>query len=127
MDKIKLYHYSNVDFKDKIKISFFGANTYTRHSRNLSIIKRSHFYLDRDKKEYFFNGVKFLYITEINKNKLYNLNTDDLKCNGNFNNVTDFYKFLKDKGYYGIIGNNSYNVAILFKDIKITDKINLLV
>ena len=127
MDKIILYHYSNVDFKDKIKISFFGANTYTRHSRNLSIIKRSHFYLDRDKKEYFFNGVKFLYIVEINKNKLYNLNTDDLKCNSNFNDVTDFYKFLKKQGYSGIIGYNGYNVVILFKNIKITNKIKLLV
>jgi len=123
MNKIQLYHYSNIDIKDKLKTSFFGNNLYTNHSKNLSKIKRIYFYIDKDKKEWRFNGCQYCYNCEINKIKLYNLISDKLNLLKKYNNnLNGILKDIKKRGYIGIIGNNGYNVAILLKDIKIKDK-----
>jgi hypothetical protein len=123
---IKLYHYSNKDFEGYIKTSFFGENSFTSYSKSLSEVKRSHFYLDRDNKEYFFNGSKFLYVAEIDQNLLYNLEIDNLKCIRNFDSVTEFFSFLKNKGYKGFTEYNGRQwVTVLFNPIKIKDKIKL--
>ena len=122
---MRLYHYTNEDIKDKIKISFFGLNTYTSNSKRISNIKRSYFYIDRDKKEYFLNGARYCYIVELNINKLYNLNTDILGIVKNLKNTQDIFQEVKNKGYRGVIGSNGFNCVVLFKDIKIKEKIIL--
>ncbi len=43
---IKLYHYSNNDFKGYIKPSFFGLNSYTNNSKKISGFKRIFFLFD---------------------------------------------------------------------------------
>ena len=71
---IRLYHYSQADFKDKIKVKFYGLNYYTTNDKNLTDIKRAFYYtkpepeaLYQIKKRY--NGV----IYNIGKNEVVNL------------------------------------------------------
>lgn len=122
MYKLKLYHYSNRDFKGYIKPSFFGFNNHSGNSERISQVKRSFFYLKANQKEYYFNGIKFLYIAEIIKNKLYNIDKDPKKILNKLNCRSDIYQAIKKKGYLGIIGNNGYNIACLFNPIKIKAK-----
>ena len=118
---IKIYHYSNSDFKGYIDPGFFGANSYTRNSGRISGVKRVYFYLDKNNKEYYFNGCQFLYITEIDKNKLYDIGKDILKLAGR----NDILRAIKNKGYIGIIGNNGFNCICLFKAVKIIKRLTL--
>jgi hypothetical protein len=120
MDKIKLKHYSNGDFKGYIKPDFFGLNSYTSNSARDSSIKRSFFYIGKGR-EYYLNGARFLYIAEIEKSKIYDLIKDDkgFLNKYTFNETLQRVKFL---GYYGVSGNNGYAVVCLFKAIKYIDK-----
>jgi len=120
MDKIRLYHYSNVDFKGKIEPRFFGVNHYTKNSVKEAVINRSFFYIGRGK-EAFLQGCKFCYIAEIEKSKIYDLVEDKkgLKDKFCFN---DLLIYVKNLGYYGISGNNGFKVICLFKGINYIDK-----
>ena len=121
MNIIKLYHYSQIDIKDKkLKVKYFAINSYSKASQKLSNIKRLYFYLNPKKREYYFNNSNFLYIVRINKNVLYDLNKDLLQVQDK--NIIDIYKYLKKKKYKGVIG---YNQVHLFNDISIFKKINL--
>jgi hypothetical protein len=123
---IKLYHYSNKDFKGYIKPSFFGLNNYTSASKELSGYKRIYFYADDKSREYFFNGSKFLYIAEIKQNKVYDLKIDVLNCIGNFDSISEFISYISSKGFKGFKDfNGKQDVICLFKAIKIIDKITL--
>ena len=114
MNKIKLYHFSNSDFKGYIRPSFFGLNSYSRHSKRLSGVKRSYFYLNRDSGiEYFLSGCRYLYVTSIDKSELYDLES------GNITKFKDIYFTAKKLGYKGIISGNT---AVLFYPIKIIKK-----
>jgi len=115
MDKIKLYHYSNSNFKGYVKPSFFGLNSYSYNSVKLSGVKRSYFYLEPKIKEYYLQGSKFLYITEIDKNKLYNLDSNKIISD-------DIYTEAKKQGYIGIYNKEQ---VVLFKAVKIKAKITL--
>jgi hypothetical protein len=123
---IKLYHYSHKDISDKIKVKHFGENAFTSYSQELCSLKRSYFYLLGSKKEFLFNGSKFKYIVNINKNSLYDLKKDKLNLKKRF---CDCYFYLlihlKKSGYKGIIGFNGFDVAQLFYDVKIAKKIKL--
>ena len=77
--KIKLYHYSNNDIQGKIKPSLFGNNYYTNNDKKTSNIKRAFYYLDNSQIEYRFKNCKYRYITEIDKNYLYDLRQDKKK------------------------------------------------
>lgn len=122
---IKLYHYSNKDFNGYISPSFFGENNFSNNSKRLSRIKRSYFYLDKNKKEVYFNNAKYLYITAINKIKLYNLNNDKKNIVKKLKNTQDIYQEIKKRGYSGLIGSNGLPCVVLFKPIKIIKKITL--
>ena len=124
MDRIKLYHYSNSDFKGYIKPDFFGFNTYSHYSARLSGVKRSYFYTDKNNKEFYFYGSKFCYIVKIDKNKLYNICEDKLKV---YDRVKDVYKTIKNKGYSGISGllGDFCGCVVLFKAIKINKRLTL--
>jgi hypothetical protein len=121
---IKLYHYSNQDFKGYISPDFFGKNSYTDFSVKISSVNRSYFYMKKSGKEIYFNNCNFLYVAEIDKNKLF-----DIKRNSLFesfdNGGWDFEKRLKKikkLGYIGVIGDNGFKVVCLFKKIKYIDK-----
>lgn len=123
MNKIKLYHYSNKDFKGYIKPDFFGLNNYTSASKDLSGYKRIYFYVDDKSKEYFFNGSKFLYIAEIKQNKIYDLKIDVLKCIGYFDSISEFISYIKSKGFSGFKDfNGRQDVICLFKAVKIKQR-----
>ena len=123
MDKIKLYHYTNADIKDKIKIKYFGLNTYTSNSQ--SKINRIYFYLNDNTREFFLQGVKYKYVIEIDKNKLYNLEADILNIKNKYSNIDNLFIDIKNRGYAGIIGNNGYDICILFNNVKIKYKIEV--
>jgi len=120
---VKIYHYSNSDFKGYIDPGFFGANSYTRNSGRISGVKRLYFYLDKNSKEYYFNGCRFLYIASIDKNKLYDIDKDNLKLAGR--NIGDIFVYIKQLGYKGLIGSNGYKAGIIFYPIKIKQRKDL--
>jgi hypothetical protein len=119
---IKLYHYSNKDFTGYIKPGFFGENSFTRNSKDLSEIKRVYFYLNKSGREYYFSGCQFLYIAKISEARLYDLNIDPLNLAGR---VRDIFKTVKSRGYSGLIGNNGYSCGVLFYPIKINKRLTL--
>ena len=119
--KIKIYHYSNQDFKGYIKPGYFGLNHYSRESVKESGLNRAFFYIGKGKED-FLSGAKFLYIAEIESAKIYDFDRDikDFKNSGkNFNEILLYVKKL---GYFGISGNNGFRVVCLFRDIKYIDK-----
>jgi len=120
---LKLYHYSQNDFKGYIKPDFFGANTYSQNSNKLSGVKRSYFYIGKGK-EYFLNGAKYCYIAEIEPSKIYNLDIDSKNLKEKYT-FTEILLYVKKLGYFGISGNNGFNIVCLFKAIKYRDKIAL--
>ncbi len=124
---IKLYHYSNNDFKGYIKPSFFGLNSYTNNSKKISGFKRIFFYLTDNPQEYIFKGSKYLYTALIDKDKIYDIIEDKLKLQDVCLNFTDILTKVKLLGYKGILGtvNSKYNIISLFYDIKIIEKITL--
>ena len=113
---IKLYHYSNKNFKGKIDPLYFGSNSYSRNSCRVSGVKRVYFYLDRSSREYYFNGCKYLYIAEVKGGLLYDINIDPLQLAGV---GRDIFAEAKKRGYIGIIGNNGFGCAVIFKALKI--------
>jgi hypothetical protein len=121
---IKLYHYSNTDFKGKVDPEFFGENSYSNNSARVSGIKRSYFYTRLGDREGFFRGCRFCYAVEVEESRLYNLIKDDLKICKDLG-IKDIFYYLKKKGYIGVIGFNGFRVAELFKAVKITNKIDL--
>lgn len=123
-DRIKLYHFSNGDFKGYIRPDFFGLNSYTDFSNKLSGVKRSYFYLEPIPFERQLEGRKFLYITEVNKNKIYDIAKDDLKLLNRYKTIYRFFQKIKSLGYIGILGHTAYKFEVisLFKAIKIKDR-----
>jgi hypothetical protein len=112
---LKIYHYSNVNFKGYIKPSYFGLNKYTHNSQVLSNIKRIYFYSTPGIKEVHLQYSKYLYIAKINKEKLYNIDSNKIIS-------SDIYKAVKEAGYIGLY--NSEQVVLFYK-VKILKKIDL--
>jgi hypothetical protein len=121
-----LYHYSSADFKGYISPKFFGVNNYSKNSERISGLKRVYFYLDKNGKEYYFNGSQFIYIAEIKKELLYDLNKDPLKISDN-KRIKDIFYYIKRKGFKGLIGSNGHKVGVLFYSVKIKNKIRLTI
>jgi hypothetical protein len=122
MNKIKLYHYSNQDFKGYIKPDFFGLNYYTKESSRESDLSRSFFYIGKGK-ENFLSGAKFCYIAEINPGQVYDLEKDPKCLKDSGRNFNEILIYVKKLGYIGISGNNGFKVVCLFKKIKYIDKV----
>ena len=126
-NKIKLYHYSNINIPDKIKIEKFGHNSFTRNDIRACNIKRAFYYIGKSKIEHMLKYSKYLYIVEVNKNKLYNLDIDKSKLKNKFTrknlDIVDILKMVKyiKKRYVGAIYNK--NVVSIFKDLQYTKKI----
>lgn len=75
MIKIKLYHYSNTDIKDKIKVSYYGLNYFTFNDSQITTVKRA-FYYTKPEPEHLLSNARFLYIVEIEPEALYNITRD---------------------------------------------------
>jgi len=121
---ITLYHYSQADIKGYIDPAFFGLNNYSGHSKRLSQVKRSYFYLEPIPFERQLEGCKYLYISEIKENKIYNIMKDPLKLLNKYKTVDGFFRKIKSLGYIGLLGHTTYKFEVisLFKRIKIKQK-----
>ena len=119
--KIKLYHYSNQDFKGKIEPGYFGKNHYTKESIRESNLARSFFYIGKGK-ENFLAGAKYVYIAEIEPGKIYDFEKDPKNLKDSGKNFNEILVYVKKLGYFGISGNNGFKVVCLFRDIKYIDK-----
>ena len=118
---MRLYHYSNIK-TDKLKIDNFGYNYFTLNDKKISDIKRIFFYDSNDNPENLFNGVKYLYVKDIDNNDIYNLyeDNDNLTDKFKYNGVLNIDKLLLyvKENYKGILYKiNDYNIINLFIDI----------
>jgi len=118
-----IYHYSNKDIQDKIKAKFFGENFFSSHSKKVSSIKRSFFYLDKKRREPYFFGSKFLYTAIISEDKIYSVNNDILGIfENNSGNVSECLRLIKKAGYIGFSGSNGIKNVCLLVDITFINK-----
>ena len=126
-NKVKLYHYTDVNIPDKIKVKTFGKNYYTKNDISACNIKRAFYYIGKGKIEHILKYSKYLYIVEVNKNKLYNLDIDKNKLKEKFTrknlDLVDIPKMINyiKKRYIGAIYND--NVVSVFKDLPYTKKV----
>jgi len=112
---MKIYHFSDKSFDGYINSAYFGDNYYSKSSEKISTIKRSYFYTDItiNKIEWRFRSSQYLYIAEISKDLLYDLDSGRLKGN------EDIYYLAKKVGYKGVFRDN---IVVLFDKIKILKK-----
>jgi len=117
---IKLYHYSNANIKDKIKVAYYGNNYFTVNDTKVTNIKRSFFYI-KPKPEYLLSASKYRYSLNFNLSKLYNL-TKDCKPYLRNKSITQALSIIKRK-YKGVIYKigNRY-IVNLFIDVKYIQK-----
>ena len=125
MNKIKLYHFSNNNIKDKIKVSYYGNNSFTFNDLKVTNIKRSFWYLTSEPLEHRFKHCNYCYIIELNKSRLYDLTIDKKKFLKQRWTIHQLLRYIKYLGYKGIIYDLGYKVVNLFYDTKFTEKIDL--
>ena len=117
---IRLYHYSQADFKDKIKVKFYGFNYFTTNDKNLTDIKRA-FYYTKPEPEHLLKGSKFLYIVDYPKFRLYDI-TKDLKGYLKDKTISKALSQIKQK-YNGVIYRIGKNEIVnLFYDTRYTKR-----
>jgi len=126
MEKIKLYHYTDVKDLKKIDTAFFGGHTYTDGDNRASRINRAFYYAEKIPYESFFKSSRYCYIVEVNQKSIYDLRADKKKLLKKFRysgcdniNITALLNYIKKIGYTGVIYNLKYNVVTLFKTQKI--------
>lgn len=117
---IKLYHYSNNDFKGYIKTSFYGQNYFTSNDKNITEVKRV-FYYTKPEPEHLLKGSQYLYIAEIKPEVLYNI-SQDTKGYLKSQSIGEAVRRIK-RQYKGIIYNiGNLEIVNLFYDVKIKDR-----
>ena len=122
---IKIYHYSDKDFKRYLRPDFFGDNNYSGNSARLSQVKRIYFYQNRQGREYQFNSAKYLYIALVDKSRVYDLSRDNKGIVKNLKAGQDIYSEVKKAGYIGLAGNNGFKCITIFKPVKILKRLTL--
>jgi hypothetical protein len=124
-NKIKLYHFSNSDFKNKISVNFYGQNYFTSNDFKITEVKRAFYYLEPRELEHRFIGCRYLYITEILKSRVYDLRADLRGYKLRYNTITRLLRAIK-QNYNGVIYEAGGVVIVnLFYDVKIKDKVTL--
>lgn len=114
---MKLYHPSNKKF-DIIKVKYFGKNWYTRNDYKVSGVKRTFWYLTPNIPEKRFQNCRYIYMIDINEQKLYDLRKDPKNLSEKYPNVNDLLIHLK-KYYLGAIYKpTTWNLIIIFEDMK---------
>jgi hypothetical protein len=120
---IKLYHYSNQDFKGYIKPEFLGANTYSRNDKNISGLARAFYYIKAEPGEDLLRGSKYLYITEVKPGEVYNITQDKAEYINRAGRDIDKALRLIKRNYKGVIYSlGSYKVVNLFCPAKIKQR-----
>lgn len=115
---ITLYHYSDKYINDKISPKHFGDNYYTLNDSKASSVERAFYYLEQ-KPERLLAGCQYLYTVKVKASRLYDLRTDPAGYIKKYDNITILLNAIKAKGYIGAIYNVGYNVAILFRAVKV--------
>lgn len=114
-----IYHPSNKKF-DIVKVSYFGENFYTQNDKKSSPIQRSFWYTELPIPEDRFKDVKYIYIANININRIYDIEEDKFNFRNKFKTIHKLLLYLKQQ-YIGLKYKiDTYNLIILFKDIKPT-------
>lgn len=120
---MRLYHYSNVDIKDKIDPKCFGANSYTSNDRKACSVDRSFFYLKPDViPEWRFRACQFRYTVDVALAKLYDITQDPKNLLEQYTTGELLYT-IKQLGYKGAIYNVGFDLVIYFYNIKPIEKI----
>lgn len=110
-----LHHFTNKQL-NKIKVNYFGSNSYSFREKINCSIKRSFFYSIPIPQEYRFKNSRYHYIVNIPYCQLYDLRTDKENLKIQFkNNIENLLQYIKNK-YTGVIYNVGFDVIILFKD-----------
>ena len=124
-NKIKLYHYSNEDIKKSINPIYYGSGAYTSNDVKCTSVKRCFYYLKPIPYEHFFKTVQYLYVTEIQKSRLYDLSEDYRGYIIKDKTITEILNKIKQK-YEGVIYKlGNYNVVNLFYSKKFIHCYNL--
>ena len=133
MEKITLYHYTDIKDIKKIDTSFFGSHYFTDNDAKISGVKRAFYYTEKTPFEYFFTSCRYCYITEVNAKGVYDLKTDKKKLLKKFRfsgvdnvNISALLRYLKSKGFKGVLYNINlkYDVVCLFNSQKVTSCID---
>ena len=119
---MRLYHYSNTNIKDKLKVKHFGANSYTNNDGRISSLKRSFCFTSSIVPEARFQGSPYKYTIDIPKKDIYNLISDSKKLKSKYNNIHSLLEGVKKLGYKGVLYNVGYNIVNLFYDISYDKK-----
>lgn len=125
MQKIKLYHYSDIKIKKYVKVNHFGKNAYTDNDVNASDIKRAFYYIDSNIEQRFKN-CQFIYIVNVKRALLYDLRQDEKGLINKYRykgleavNITELLKIIKKQGFKGVIYNiGKINIVNLFINIR---------
>ena len=118
-----LYHFTDKHIKDSIKTSFFGDNIYTDKDKSISKLARAFFFTESTAPEYRFKACKYKYIVNINSKLIYNLAEDKRRLINKYKDIDKLLHHIKSLGYKGALYNVSYNIVILFYDVKIKEEL----
>jgi len=111
---MKLYHYSDKDFK-------VISPKYYEKENNITQIPCCSFYLE-PKPEQRLKNCKYCYIIEIPCSKLYDLREDREKLKIKYQgNMSLLLRYIKDN-FLGCIYSAGFNIVILFNDIQVIAK-----
>jgi len=114
---MNIYHYSNINIPDKIKVGKFGANLYTDKDRQACSVKRSFYFTDKTPQEYRFTNCQYRYTVNISDKYIYNLIKDPKGLIDIYrNNINGLLKRIKNLGYKGALYSVGYNIIILFNN-----------
>ena len=119
---MRLYHYSNTNIKDKLKVKHFGANSYTNNDERISSLKRNFYFTTATAPEQRFKNSLYKYTINIPKKDIYNLISDSKKLAKRYNNIHSLLEGVKKLGYKGVLYNVGYNIVNLFYDIEYIKK-----
>lgn len=120
---IKLYHYSNKNFKGYVSPNFLGLNTYTSNDKNISGLARAFYYTRPGTVEYLLRGSKYLYITEVEPSRIYDITKDKRGYLQRTGQDIDKTLRLIKRNYKGVIYSlGNYEVVNLFSRAKIKQR-----
>jgi hypothetical protein len=119
---LKLYHYTDQNIKDKLKVSYYGKNYFTSNDVKITAIKRLFFYAVPCP-EYLLDSSEYCYIVNYPINRIYDLTIDREGFLKN-NSIDGALRQIKYLGYSGIKYNIGADVIYnLFYDVKIAKQI----
>jgi len=115
---MRLYHFTDKNIKDKIKVKYFANNYYTANDENISNIKRTFFFTDKTSPEHRFLRSKNKYIVNIDKKYIYDLRQDKKQYISKYKDIDKILRAIK-RDYKACIYNVGYDIVISFYDIAI--------